>query len=65
MVAADVEHLAETISGDKPKLRTHCELGELPDQTQEGVYEKDARAIDALAPRLTPSNNGSVLSMTK
>ena len=40
MVAADVEHLAETISGDKPKLRTHCELGELHDQTQQGVYER-------------------------
>ena len=45
---ADVQHLAETISGDKPKLRAYCELGELHDQTQEAVDEKDARAIDAL-----------------
>ena len=45
---ADVQHLAEGISGDKSKLRAYCELEELHDQTQQAVDEKDAKAIDAL-----------------
>jgi hypothetical protein len=45
---ADVQHLAEAISGDKAKLRAYCELGELHDQTQQALEEQDAKAIDAL-----------------
>jgi hypothetical protein len=45
---ADVQHLAEAISGDKTKLRAYCELGELHDQTQQAMDEKDAKAFDAL-----------------
>jgi hypothetical protein len=45
---ADVQHLAEAISGDRSKLRAYCELGELHDQTQQAVEEQDAKAIDAL-----------------
>jgi hypothetical protein len=45
---ADVQHLAEAISGDTSKLRAYCELGELHDQTQQAVEEQDAKAIDAI-----------------
>jgi hypothetical protein len=45
---ADVQRLAEAISGDKSKLRAYCELGGLHDQTQQAVEEQDAKAIDAL-----------------
>jgi flagellar motility protein MotE (MotC chaperone) len=45
---ADVQHLAEAISGDKAKLRAYCELGELHDQTQQALEEQDAKAIDTL-----------------
>jgi hypothetical protein len=45
---ADVQHLAKAISGDKSKLRAYCELGELHDQTQQAVDEKDAKTIEAL-----------------
>jgi hypothetical protein len=45
---ADVQHLTDTISGDKSKLRAYCELGHLHDETQQAVDENDAKAIDAL-----------------
>jgi hypothetical protein len=53
---AEVQHLAEVISSDKSRLRAYCELGKLHDETQQAVEAP---------PRLTLSNNNSVLSMTK
>ena len=61
---AEVQHLAEVISSDKSRLRAYCELGKLHDETQQAVEEKDADAIRS-PPRLTVSNNNSVLSMTR
>jgi hypothetical protein len=40
---ADVQHLAETISSDKSRLRAYCELGKLHDETQQAVEEKDVK----------------------
>ena len=49
---ADVQHLAETVSSDKSKLRAYCELGELHDQTQQAVEKQDAKVIDALIAKI-------------
>ena len=65
LTLADVQNLAEVISSDKSKLRAYCQLGKLHDETQQAVEDKNADAIAALTERLTPSNNNSVLSMTK
>ena len=45
---ADVQHLAETISSDKSKLRAYCELGKLHDETRQAVEYNDANAITAI-----------------
>lgn len=45
---ADVQHLAEVITGDKSKIRAYCELGGIHDQMREALDNQDAKAIDAL-----------------
>jgi hypothetical protein len=45
---ADVQHLAEMISGDKSKLRAYCELGKLHDETRQAVEYNDTNAIAAV-----------------
>ena len=52
LTLADVQHLAETISSDKSKLRAYCELGKLHDETQQAVEENDADAIAALTAKI-------------
>jgi hypothetical protein len=46
---ADVQHLAEMISGDKSKLSAYCELGKLHDETRQAVQYNDTNAIAAVA----------------
>jgi hypothetical protein len=46
--SADVQHLAEMISGDKSKLRAYCELGKLHDETRQAVEYNDTNAIAAV-----------------
>jgi hypothetical protein len=45
---ADVQHLAELITGDNSKIRAYCELGGIHDQMREALDNQDAKAIDAL-----------------
>src|SRR5215475_5510010 len=45
---ADVQHLAEVISGDKSKLRAYCELGKLHDETRQAVEYNDTNTIAAV-----------------
>jgi hypothetical protein len=45
---ADVQHLAETISSDKSKLRAYCELGKLHDETRQAVEYNDTNTITAI-----------------
>jgi hypothetical protein len=45
---ADVQHLAEVISGDKSKLRAYCELGKLHEETRQAVEYNDTDAIAAV-----------------
>jgi hypothetical protein len=45
---ADVQHLAEVITGDKSKIRAYCELGGIHDQMEQALDNQDAKAIDAL-----------------
>jgi hypothetical protein len=46
---ADVQHLAEMISGNKSKLRAYCELEKLHDETRQAVEYNDTNAIAAVA----------------
>ena len=45
---ADVQCLAEVISGDKSKLRAYCELGKLHDETRQAVEYNDTNTIAAV-----------------
>ena len=45
---ADVQHLAEVITGDKSRIRAYCELGGIHDQLRQALDNQDAKAIDAL-----------------
>jgi hypothetical protein len=46
--SADVQRLAEVITGDKSKIRAYCELGGIHDQMREALDKQDAKAIDEL-----------------
>jgi hypothetical protein len=45
---ADVQHLAEVITGDKSKILAYCGLGGIHDQLRQALDNQDAKAIDAL-----------------
>jgi hypothetical protein len=45
---ADVQHLAEVITGDKSRIRAYCELGGIHDQLRQALDNQDAKTIDAL-----------------
>ena len=45
---ADVQYLAEVISGDKSELRAYCELGKLHDETRQAVEYNDTNTIAAV-----------------
>ena len=45
---ADVQHLAEVITGDKSKILAYCGLGGIHDQLRQALDNQDAKTIDAL-----------------
>ena len=45
---ADVQKLVQSISGDKAKLKTYCEVGKLQDQMDQAEQKKDTKAVAAL-----------------
>jgi len=45
---ADVQHLANAISGDKSKLRAYCELPQIHDRIQQALGKMDGKAVDEL-----------------
>jgi hypothetical protein len=45
---ADVQHLAEVITGDKSKILAYCGLGRIHDQLRQALDNQDAKTIDAL-----------------
>ena len=48
---ADVQRVVQTISGDKAKTQTYCELGKLNDQI--AVLKICTRAVEELLPKST------------
>ena len=53
------------ISGDKSKLRAYCELQKLHDETRRRWNIMTRTRLLQSLPKLTISNDNSVLSMTK
>jgi len=58
---ADAENVVKIVSGDKRKIETYCELGDLNDQIDEAKQEQDtekaeelSQKIDALGSKLGP-----------
>jgi hypothetical protein len=45
---ADVQKLVQSISGDKAKLKTYCDIGKLQDQMDQAEQKKDTRTLEAL-----------------
>ena len=45
---ADVQRVVQTISGDKAKTQTYCELGKLNDQIAQAEQKKDNKRLEAL-----------------
>jgi hypothetical protein len=45
---AEVQKLAQTITGDKVKQQAYCEMGKLQDQMEQAAQKKDKKALDAL-----------------
>jgi hypothetical protein len=48
LTLADVQHLAEVITGDKSEILAYCGLGGIHDQLRHALDNQDAKAIDAL-----------------
>jgi hypothetical protein len=48
LTLADVQHLAEVITGDKSKILAYCGLGGIHDQLRQALDNQDAKTIDAL-----------------
>jgi hypothetical protein len=48
LTLADVQRLAEVITGDKSKIRAYCELGGIHDQLRQALDNQDAKTIDSL-----------------
>jgi flagellar motility protein MotE (MotC chaperone) len=46
--AAAAQKLVKTISGDKAKTQTYCDIGKLGDQIEEAEQKKDLKKIDEL-----------------
>jgi hypothetical protein len=46
--AAAAQKLVKTISGDKAKTQTYCDIGKLGDQIEEAEQKKDMKKIDEL-----------------
>jgi hypothetical protein len=45
---ADVQKLVQSISADKAKLKTYCDIGKLQEQMEQAEQKKDTKAIAAL-----------------
>jgi hypothetical protein len=46
--AADIQKLVQTISADKAKLKTYCDIGALQDQMDRAEQKKDTKTAQAL-----------------
>jgi hypothetical protein len=45
---ADVQKLVQSISGDKAKLKTYCDIGKLQEQMEQAEQKKDTKTGEAL-----------------
>ncbi len=45
---ADVQKLVQSITADKAKLKTYCDIGQLQQQMEMAEQKKDTKTVDAL-----------------
>ena len=62
---ADVQKLVQSISGDKAKLKTYCDIGKLQEQMEQAEQKKTPRRAKLLALRPTTSQSNLALITKK
>ena len=50
--AADIQRLVQTISADKAKVKTYCDIGGLQDQMDQAEKKKDTKTLQALGAKV-------------
>jgi hypothetical protein len=50
--AADIQKLVQTISADKAKVKTYCDIGGLQDQMDQAEKKKDTKTLQALGAKV-------------